>query len=327
MRQPDPSCFSRVSSVAGRAVLFSNASLSRSIEASFFSLTPATDLGTPVLPYILDYRRSGAPQRLAGTPEREFVALIQRLCLLGLNRVLDPDPAAVTALSAGEAADVFTDLDGEGDAPDDFPAFVSRVLSVPDDRFEALMPSLRALDKSLRGVGSNFDMAYGLLISAIESLCLSFDDYVPVWDDVDRMTRLRMDLAIANVKPGVQKKIRNVMMRSKRLHLRGRVTTFAMAHLPQDFVLRGAGGRVLDLQAPEFRACLLSAFDLRSRFGHLLEELQPLIGTHLSAGQDLVVSGDLPMPSYRGLYRVTRAVLQGFVNKVVEAPQAAVAAT
>jgi len=299
----------------------------RAIEAPFFSLTPATDLGAPALPYILDYRRPSVPERLSGMTDIELVALIQRLCLLGLNQLLDADPAMVVDLGRGGSANAVADPDEVSGTTEPFAAFVNRVLGLPEDRFDALMPSLRALDKSLRGVGASFDMSYGLLISTIESLCLSFDDYVPTWEDVDRMTRLRMDMAIADLGPGTQKKIRNVVLRSKRLHLRGRVTRFAMAHLPADFVLRGAGGRVLDVQALEFRTCLLNAFDLRSRFGHQLEDLQPLIGTTEAADQDLVVTGDLLVPSYRGLYRVTRAVLQGFVDRVVEAPQAVAPAT
>jgi hypothetical protein len=111
---------------------------------------------------------------------------------------------------------------------------IEKAIRLPRAKYVALIDVLDAVDRSLQAINGSLDLAYSLLVYALESLAQKFDRYQPKWDDYDQQLRGKLDKAL-KADPQLEAEVRSILVEASHLKLNTRFRDFVETHISTDF--------------------------------------------------------------------------------------------
>jgi hypothetical protein len=317
------------------AILYSNLSWIFPIRTGVMELRPADTwrahgLSSYVVRYTNRYqRRPNDVMILAGADDA--VDQFRLLTSFWFRAFFHPDRAHVELLcrpksrtSLDQAVPrlfvprFFSDgLSGTAKEADGLGPFVAKVLAMPRSRYRLTIACIGGFFLALEAIGTNFDLAYSLLVYVIEALSQDADGYLPAWQDYDPSVRDRLEAAFAQVDPSVTDEIKKALLGSAHLKLTRRFVGFVASHITDEFFTSEAEAVSPALPRSQLERALLNLYKARSGFVHGLKKVREQLRTagFSTPAADVILWQHEPYFTLAGLVRLTHHVLATFVAR------------
>ena len=190
---------------------------------------------------------------------------------------------------------------------------VAQLISLKRESFLAAMRSIRSYVTGLHRLADDHELAYTLLVVAIESLAPEFDDSNPQWSDYDQRKRLAIDKALVGADEGLATRVREALLATEHVALGRRFREFALEHLEPSYFRKEAQGLVNPVGYSDLEVALRQAYNLRSDYVHELAELPAIL--KLPGFGDTAPLGRQAVLTFQGLARLARHVIATFIQR------------
>ncbi|MCK4391589.1 hypothetical protein KAX17_01620 [Candidatus Bipolaricaulota bacterium] len=317
----------------GKGILFGNYTWYEPVETCVATLEPVDIIGS-VVPYVVSYiNQIEKPDKtgnwtLLRTGDAEIVEQFRLLCTFCLKAYfhLNRESVAIACrkhpLSMSDCApSTFvpgffqTSVRGTAKETAAFSSFVEKVIGLPRDTYRAVMAALKGFAYALEITGHNLDLAYSLLVFALECLSQRFDDYSAIWEDYPDETTKVLDPILRKLPRSTSSGIRRALLRDKNLRLQKRFIEFITDHIDRSFFIEEAPKTGRALRKAELARALRNAYQMRSAYTHQLEPIHELLRTTGFADGDVIHWKNEPYLTLAGLVRVVHHAISSFVRK------------
>jgi hypothetical protein len=191
-------------------------------------------------------------------------------------------------------------------------SFVDDLIGLQRTSFLAAMKAIRTYVTALHRVSDDLELAYTLLVVAIESLAQTFGAFTGSWADFDDAKRNKIDAALGSCEPETAERVRAALVEIEHLALARRFREFALAHTDPGYYREA--GRIGMLGPLDTRDALREAYNLRSRFVHALEGLPDMLSIERSFSESLRID-HRTLFTLEGLARLVRHIILEFVKR------------
>lgn len=203
---------------------------------------------------------------------------------------------------------------------DELKTFMTVVLGLSREDFVRVMRVIRGSVDATRRAVDDPTGAYTDLVAALESLA---DDHLttPVtWERYDGRARKIIDAALAGEQPALIAKVHAAVLQAERVGLKRRFVSSTMARISPAYYRSEAIGVMRAPQSADLERMLGLAYDIRSRRGHILEDLGEEAWVSTDGAETAFEPRFRRILTIAGLWRLVRHVVRGFV---AQAPQVA----
>jgi hypothetical protein len=195
--------------------------------------------------------------------------------------------------------------------------FVAKVLAMPRSRYRLSIACVAGFFSALEAIGTNFDLAYSLLVYVLEALGQKADGYVPAWHDYDQPVRERLETVFAQIGPAAAAQIQSALLGSAHLKAMKRFVGFVTNQITESFFTTEAAGVNSALPKSQLERALRNLYNARSSFVHELTSVrqQLRISAFSTPATDMIVWQHEPYLTLAGLVRLTHHVLTTFIAR------------
>lgn len=239
------------------------------------------------------------------SPDAELVARLTR------GRPGPATKAAPNELIRGQFDPIVSTLDGPG-----FSVFVAKLLGLPRAQFRQVMQAIRTLVTGIHRMGDDLEVAYALMVAALESLASGAGSSQTTWEDLPASKRDPIDIALEDVSasPEVCEAVRTAISKTEHGAKLLKFKAFIQDTVPPSFFREDGLGQARPVGKLDFKDALDTAYDLRSSYVHALTPLPDQV-TRLHNFADIVALEDRsPCLTFQGLLRVSKAVILAYVD-------------
>jgi hypothetical protein len=199
-----------------------------------------------------------------------------------------------------------------------FPGFLRKLLRLNRKAYVAVQRCMAAHEHALLSLLHHPELAYSLLVFALESLVQEFDGFAPQWSDLRNSYRKKLDDILTKVDSSASDALRNAIVENQHLRLEQRVLTFVSRHISGSYFAALGGPPAPRVRRSTFKLALKGAYDLRSRYAHALmrsEDIRresEIVNIYDAEGECQVAF------TIRGLQRLFREVVIRFIEEQPE---------
>jgi AcrR family transcriptional regulator len=206
-------------------------------------------------------------------------------------------------------------IEGNMGEAQEFAALVEKTLSLSRSDFLSVMTALQAFNGALEVVGSSLDLAYSMLVYALESLSQKYIEYEPQWADFDDRTRRQLEPLLAEVGDEAATGIRAALLSDAHLKLRASFQEFICTHVEDSFFTTEAAQSVFSLQHCELRRAARNIYDVRSAYVHELTPLMHQLRMPQIAEGDVFRWEREPHLTFSGVVRLADHVIRTLIRR------------
>lgn len=318
----------------GKALTFSNLLAYSPLETCVARLE-ATSLHPSVVGYIIEYKNqieknvNEKQAVLIRTGDAEIVEQFQVLLCFGLRSLFHQEQNAISHLCRQNSA---SQTDGVVPASllpryfdkrircaqsemDFFPEFVGKVMGLRRETYNILISALRNFRNALEIVGSNFDLAYSMLVYSLESLSQTYEHSGVDWEDYPMEVRDPLESIFTRIDVSTAQEVRSVLLRSMHLKTMARFVSFVVEHVTDAFFIEESPIGGMSLRKSHLVPALRNAYDLRSRYAHQLERIQRQLLIPEAAKSDVFQIFNRPYLTFAGLARLAHHCILNFIDR------------
>ncbi|MHB1078841.1 MAG: hypothetical protein ACYC67_05520 [Prosthecobacter sp.] len=317
----------------GKGILYSNFNSFLPIETCVGRLEPVDARSSPVgyvYTYVNQIEQSKNNQfGIIRAGDGEIIEQFRLLCSFGLRATFAEDRSRVSHLcrtgTVGQSdsfaptqmlAGYFkTQINGEQADSQLFIEMVAKVISLGRNDFRSIMSALRAFNGALEVVGSSLDLAYSMLVYALESLAQKYISYSPNWSDYDVRTKSELESIFAALPAEQSDRIKNALLSNAHLKLRARFLDFISSHV-EDTYFTSSDPNKSPLQKYELRRASQNIYNARSGYVHELTPLLDQIRNPQIAEADVFRWELEPHLTFGGLVRLSDHVIRNLIKRL-----------
>ena len=190
---------------------------------------------------------------------------------------------------------------------------VGQLISLERKSFLAAMRAIRSYVTGLHRLADDYELAYTLMVVAIESLAQEFDNFDPQWTDYDQRKRIAIDRALGGADEDMATRVREALLATEHVALGRRFREFALDHLEPSYFRQEAQGLVNPAGHSDLEVALRQAYNLRSDYVHELVELPAIL--KMPGFGDTAPLGRQAVLTFQGLARLARHVITTFIQR------------
>lgn len=194
--------------------------------------------------------------------------------------------------------------------------FSSELLGLNRKKYLKVIKAIRTYVTAIHRLSENIDLAYTLLVMAIEALVQDVGEYTSTWEDVEEKKRKRLEKALDGLDKEVCEEIKAAIVESEHLSLTKKFNHFILSNLPPDYFSDDAVLQASPIGKVDLVDALSNLYSTRSKYVHELKAL-PREFNHLAgagAGEVAFIDNKLIL-TMQGLTRLVRSVIKEFVYK------------
>jgi hypothetical protein len=317
----------------GKGVLHSNYRWYLAVETCVGRLEPLgtrAALTTYLYTFTNQIERQQGNFSIVRTGDGEIIEQFRLLCTFGLRATFAEDRSWVAHLcragTVGQSDEYAPSqllpryfaprVEGSLQEAEEFAALVAKTVSLSRSDFLSVMTALQALSGALEVVGSSLDLAYSMLVYALESLSQKYIEYEPQWADFDDRTRRKLDPLLAELEPGTGAAIRAALLSDVHLKLRAGFQEFICTHVEDTFFTAEAAQREFPLQQSELRRAARNIYDVRSAYVHELTPLMHQLRVPQIAEGDVFRWDREPHLTFSGVVRLADHVIRTLIRRL-----------
>lgn len=196
----------------------------------------------------------------------------------------------------------------------DLDRFVRTLVALERPSYEAAMRAIRRIVDATHIVEESPDLAYTLMVAALESLGQTATPRPATWGEYDTTKRERIDVATVGLDVEARDRIREAVLANEHLGLQRRFVAFVLDHVEPSFYRDEALGAIRPIAATELPNALRIAYAIRSRSMHTLAELERELWMAADRSDTQVLKEGKAL-ALEGLARLSRHVIRRFVER------------
>lgn len=197
---------------------------------------------------------------------------------------------------------------------EDLIEFAARLIGLERKRHLAAIRAINTYVTGVHRVADDYELAYTLMVAAIESLAQEFDGRLPEWSDYTEEKRNRIDGALDGADPVTADKVRRAILEIEHTALARRFRDFTVDHLRPDYYQQAAEHGSSSVTEGRIRQAVREAYNIRSRYVHTLRRMPNEIKLPGQFEKVIVVGGKTYL-TFEGLSQMVRHVINEFVNR------------
>lgn len=309
----------------GEGTTFSNFSWPQPIVTCVATLEPL-EVQSPVCKYKITYvnqiEKETPPKNdfLIRVGDAVIVEQFQLLCSFGLKAFFSQyHDTVVTACRKDKlfpsddnipfyfVPRFFENIQGNLPEINDFISFVKKVMTLKRATYKLIIPVLRNFVNALEILGYNIDLAYSLIVFVLETLSQN----QPKWDDCQEEIREPLDTILNKFPKEAGNEIRQILLQTIHPPLMRGFINFIVTHIDDSFFTKEAPAGNATLRKSELRVALKNTYDMRSKYTHKLQSIQPQL-KYLPLG-DVIRWENKPYLTIAGLVRLAHHVIRKFI--------------
>lgn len=315
-----------------KAILYSNYSWRDTIETCIATLEPVEIYGA-VSSYIVrytnqiekdNYESKGALVRVG---DSEIIRQFRLLTAFGLQAYFDTEKNSVQLLTRKEKIHNhdyilpslfirrFLDngIMGNQVEVERFVEFVNKTIGLERNMYIVIISCISAFDTAIRVIDQDINLAYSIMIYALETLSQSFDGYKSKWEDYDQNQRLKLDRCFEEIDKNKVAEIKNILTNTPHLKLSKRFVEFVLKYVSPKFYIDEAKSIKSAIKKSDLKKLLINAYNMRSGYVHNLRPILKHISIPEMAMSDVIRWENEPYMTFAGLSRLTYHVIYNFV--------------
>jgi len=316
-----------------REVLYTNCTFLRedSVTLPVGELAPSTGTGAistatiSVTEHLEAELPDGTRSIQVATGGTELIDDIADVLSIGLNAIFSPNVDLVRRLvpdtigrPAGRDEPLFRRTFDPGRYVNDderrkLRQFMTQLIGLRRKHFERAMRAIRHTVRATRRAAEDPTTAYIDLVAAIESLSEGAEVPAVAWERLEGRKRGIFDQALDDLDDAARDRVRQAVISAERLGAKSRFVYFAAGVSPSFFRTEAEGAK-WPIRSADLERALKRAYDMRSSSVHSLEQLPQEVWM-LGRGADTVAADDEPMLTLEGLARLTRHLLERYVER------------
>lgn len=191
---------------------------------------------------------------------------------------------------------------------------VSNLIALSREDYVTVITCIKTYCASVRLLETDPNLAYSMLVFALESLSQSYDKYEPKWEDYDENIKGKLEKKFKMMDETLAEEIKNILLKNAHLKLSKRFLHFILNYLNDDFYF--AKDISNKIQRDDVERALKNAYNIRSRYAHALKLIidQSAVD-NISKVSDYFRNNREPYLTYSGLLRVMKYVVIEFVGQ------------
>ena len=197
---------------------------------------------------------------------------------------------------------------------DDLIEFATRLIGLDRKHHLAAIRAINTYVTGVHRVADDYELAYTLIVAAIESLAQEFDGHQPKWSDYAEDKRNRLDAALDGADLVTAKRVRQAILEIEHTALGRRFRDFTVNHLRPEYYRQAADQGSTPATKTRIRQAVREAYNIRSSYVHTLRRMPNEI--KLPGRFDKVIAVDTKTYlTFEGLTQLARHVITEFVNR------------
>ncbi len=315
-----------------RGILYSNMSWIRDIETCVGTLEPVDTAGSEVSSYVFSYLNQIEKEPAGGTVrvgDPEIVEQFGLLCMIWFEAFFDSDKQNVIINcreKPAHAGDYYVgskfakpylspERNVTVEQEEGFVCFVDKVIGLPRRDYLAVMSFLQTVSHALHALRQNLDLAYSMLVYALEALSQGRSSYLPRWDDYDPKVKDQLAPVLDELESETSETIRDVLLQNAHLKLQQQFLDFTVSHVPDSFFIEDAERVERPVRYSGVKRALKNAYQARSGYVHVLRPIIHQLKSRGIADGEMFEWENKPYLTFNGLLRIARTVSLDFVQK------------
>ena len=159
----------------------------------------------------------------------------------------------------------------------DFNAFLTRMIRLKRTDYRGVLNSIKAFILSVKYYKYDQNLAYLLLVFALESLAQTFDNFKPDWNDVEDEIRPKLEKEIfPNLSDDLIINLKSILFSRQTLRCSKRFRDFCLKNISQSFFREEALNIFEPCKKSEILTLIKNTYGLRSKYAHELKTLPPV---------------------------------------------------
>lgn len=190
---------------------------------------------------------------------------------------------------------------------------IQRLIALSRKDYYTMITCIRTYCASIRLLENDPNLAYSMLIFALESLSQSYDEYVPVWEDYDENIKNKLEQKLKGIDERICEEIKQTLLTDSHLKLSRRFLHFILNYLDDGYYLdKKITNKILK---DDVEDALKNAYNIRSKYAHALKLIMDQsVVDNVSKESDFYRSNSEPFLTYSGLLRLTKYVIVNFIS-------------
>lgn len=315
-----------------KGILYSNFSWNTPIKTCVATIEPVEIYGT-VSSYVINYVNQMEKESnfrgvaLVKVGDYEIIKQFRLLCSFGLRAYFDIEKSNVQHICRKEKdhnrddilPSIFvrrfldSGIMGTQEEIDKFIEFVNKVIGLKRDTYKTILKCLSAFEASLRVLDQDFNLAYSIMIYALETLSQNFDEFVPSWNDYEQNQRIKLEKCFEDMNDAKVDEIRSIHINDAHLKLTKRFVEFIMKYIKNEFYCEEAKKIPIAIKRTDVEKLLINSYNVRSRYVHTLKPLLKQISIPDIAQGDVFCWNNEPFLTFAGISRLTHHVIYNFI--------------
>lgn len=199
----------------------------------------------------------------------------------------------------------------------EFAAFVQQFLGIPRAQFKLVMQAIRTVVTGIHRMGDDLEIAYTLMVAAIESLAADSGNHETSWEDVSEEKRRPIEAALAahSVSQEIADSLKAAIAQTEHVLKRRKFKGFILNTLPETFFAEDAIGQIAPVGYLDLADALDVAYEMRSLYVHSLKRLPHELTSAQHFREQVELLDRRTALTFQGLLRVVRAVILEFVRR------------
>ena len=194
--------------------------------------------------------------------------------------------------------------------------FSSELLGLNRKTYLKVIKAIRTYITAIHRLSENIDLAYTLLVMAIEALVQDVGEYTSTWKDVEEKKRKRLDKVLEGLDQETCEEIKAAIVESEHLSLTKKFNHFILNYLPADYFGEDAALQANPIGKADLIDALSNLYSTRSKYVHELKALPREFNHIAGAGVgEVAFIDDKLILTMQGLTRLVRSLIKEFVYK------------
>jgi len=199
------------------------------------------------------------------------------------------------------------------DKSEEFNNFINNLIGLPNEKYMKVIASIKQVKDAIITINYNLELAYTMIVAAVESLATEFDNYDSQWNDclIQKNRRKKLDSIMKSIDNCYADEIRNIIIEDTHAKLGMRYKMFILKYISDKYYEERVGEDISKCKESLLERAIKNSYQLRSSYIHALESM-PNIIKH-SGNSEVYRSNEGEFFTFNGIVRITKFVIKELI--------------
>lgn len=175
------------------------------------------------------------------------------------------------------------------------------------------MASIKQVKDAIITINYNLELAYTMIVVAVEALATEFDSYDTQWEDclTQKNRRKRLDSILESIENCYVQEIKDIIIEDTHAKLGMRYRMFILKYISDRYYEENTSEIILKCKESQLERAIKNSYQLRSSYIHALESIPNII--KYSGNSEVYSSNGGEFFTFNGIIRITKFVIKEFI--------------